>query len=95
MYPMAVILLVGAIRREAIVRLYALPLALGGLALSTWHYLLQAFPGLEAGAACDPTVPCSARYVEIFGFISIPFMAGAGFLLIAVLLLLYTKAIEQ
>jgi hypothetical protein len=25
-------------------------------------------------------VPCSARYVEEFGFISIPFMAGCAFL---------------
>jgi hypothetical protein len=32
--------------------------------------------------------------VEVFGFISIPFMAGAGFILISVLLAFYTKAGE-
>jgi disulfide bond formation protein DsbB len=91
MYPMSIVLLVGAIRRDLAAKLYALPLALIGLAISSWHYLVQVFPHLE-GNACDPLNPCSARYVEVFGFISIPFMAGAGFTLIAVLLLLYVKA---
>ena len=92
MYPMAIILLVGAIRRETVVKFYALPLALVGLGISVWHYLIQTFPGLSSGASCDPDVPCSAKYVDVFGFISIPFMAGAGFTLITVLLLLYVKA---
>jgi disulfide bond formation protein DsbB len=86
-------LLVGAIRREALVKFYALPLALGGLAISTWHYVVQLNPSLE-GSSCDPINPCSARYVEVFDFISIPFMAGAGFIVIAVLLAFYTKANE-
>lgn len=90
MYPMAIILLVGAIRRERQVKFYALPLSLGGLAISIWHYLIQAFPALEGGGSCG-AVPCSARYVEVFGFISIPFMAGAGFIVISVLLALYTR----
>ena len=92
MYPMAIILFVGAIRRESVVKFYALPLALVGLAISVWHYLIQTFPSLSSGASCDPDVPCSAKYVDVFGFISIPFMAGAGFTLITVLLLLYVKA---
>ncbi len=91
MYPMSVILLVGAIRKEAQVRFYALPFALGGLAISIWHYLTQTFPSLE-GSSCDPLNPCSAKYVDMFGFVSIPFMAGAGFTLIAVLLAFYVRA---
>ena len=85
MYPLAVVLGVGAIRRDRAVRLYGLPLAVTGLGISIYHYLLQVFPALEGGA-CDPANPCSVKEVDIFGFISIPFMAGAGFLLIAVLL---------
>lgn len=88
MYPMAVILLVGAIRREFQVKFYALPLALIGLGISIYHYIIQRVPNLDSGA-CDPSNPCSAVFVDIFGFISIPFMAGAGFILIAVLLGFY------
>jgi len=93
MYPLAVILLVGAIRREAVVKYYALPLALIGLAVSIYHNLVQFYPRLEGGS-CDPLNPCSARSIEMFGFMDLPFMAGAGFIVIAVLLTFYTKAKE-
>lgn len=85
MYPLVVVLLVGAWARDARARLYALPLAVIGLGISTWHYLLQTFPSLESGGSCGD-VPCAAKYVDQFGFVSIPFMAGAGFLLVIVLL---------
>lgn len=91
MYPMTVILLVGAIRKDMAAKIYALPFAVGGLLISVWHYLTQVFPSLEGGA-CDPNNPCSAKYVDVFGFISIPFMAGSAFTLIAVLLMFYVKA---
>ena len=90
MYPLSVILLVGAIRREAVVKYYALPLALIGLAVSIYHNLIQLNPSLEGGS-CDPLNPCSARTIEVFGFIDIPFMAAAGFILISTLLAFYVR----
>lgn len=90
MYPLTLILLVGGIRKAVAVKYYALPLTLIGLAISVWHYLIQIYPSLE-GNACDPITPCTSRYVEVFGFISIPFMAAAGFIVIAVLLAFYLR----
>ena len=78
MYPLAVILLVAAITRDDRVAKYVIPIAAIGLLLSIYHYQLQVFP--EQGGACSSGVPCTTRYVEEFGFISIPFMAGCGFL---------------
>lgn len=93
MYPLSIVLLVGAIRREFQVKFYALPLALTGLAISIYHILVQNVRGLESGA-CDPTSPCSAKYVNVFDFISIPVMAAAGFIVISVLLGLYVNKIS-
>jgi disulfide bond formation protein DsbB len=93
MYPLAIILLVGALRREAVVKFYALPIALIGLAVSIYHNVVQFFPSLEGGS-CDPLNPCSARSIAVLGFIDLPFMAGAGFIVISVLLAFYTKAKE-
>jgi disulfide bond formation protein DsbB len=93
MYPLAIVLLVGAIRREVAVKFYAIPIALIGLVISVYHNVLQFYPSLE-GTSCDPLVPCSARSIEMFGFMDLPFMAGAGFIVIAVLLAFYTKADE-
>jgi len=90
MYPMSIILLVGALRKEIVVRYYALPLSLAGALISVWHYLTQLNPSLEGGA-CDPNNPCSLKYVDVFSFVSIPFMAGSGFILISVLLAFYMR----
>lgn len=81
MYPLPVILGIAAFRRDLSVRFSAIPLAVIGLGIATYHYLIQAFPSLDTGT-CALDVPCSARYLELFGFVSIPFMAGAGFLFV-------------
>ena len=86
MYPLVPVLLMGAIRRDPAIRWYGLPLSITGAGIALWHYLIQSFPSLDPGA-CTTGVPCSAKYVDVFGFVSIPFMALSGFLLITVLLL--------
>jgi disulfide bond formation protein DsbB len=87
MYPLAVILPLGAWRRDWSVRWYALSLAVGGGLVSIYHVLIERYPSLESGS-CDPTNPCSIIWVERLGYLTIPTMALSGFALIAVLLLL-------
>jgi len=41
-------------------------------------------PALDVGI-CGGGVPCTARYLAIFGFVSIPVMAGSVFLLVTAL----------
>ncbi len=83
MYPLAVILLIAAVTRDDRVAKYVIPIAAIGLALSLYHYQLELFP--NQASACSTGVPCSARVMEEFGFISIPFMAGCGFLAVLAL----------
>ena len=87
MYPLAVILVIAAVRRDREIWRYALPLSAIGLLVSLYHYQLQLFPEQGSGA-CSSGVPCTVKYVEQFGFATIPFMAGCGFLAIFVLMLL-------
>ena len=87
MYPLSVVLAVAALRRDAGVRRYVLPVVAIGAAISVYHYLIERFPQLEAGS-CGPNVPCTVTQVWQFHFISIPFMALSGFAAIAVLVLL-------
>jgi disulfide bond formation protein DsbB len=51
---------------------------------------VERFPSLES-SSCDPTNQCSLLWVWKFHFISIPFMAGSAFVLIAVLLALVPR----
>lgn len=85
MYPLVLILGVGMVRTDAQVWRYALPLPLAGLPISVYHVVLQHRPALDL-IACEASNPCSLRYVTGFGFVSIPMMAGAAFLLLLGLL---------
>lgn len=88
MYPLAVILLVGALRRDSGVRWYAVPLAAIGAAISTYHVLVERFPSLESSNVCSVAVPCNFVWFEEFGFVTLPYMALSAFLLILVLVTL-------
>jgi disulfide bond formation protein DsbB len=85
MYPLAAILLVGAIRRDPGVRWYVAPLAAVGALISGYHYLIEW--DVVDDNACSLTGPsCSAVWFREFGFISLAFMALVGFITILALL---------
>jgi hypothetical protein len=86
MYPLILILGVGVIRGDAGVWRYGLPLSLTGLLIAVYHVTIQLRPALDV-VTCEATAPCTVRYVAAYGFVSIPFMAGCGFLLISAVLL--------
>ncbi|MDZ7732877.1 MAG: disulfide oxidoreductase [Acidimicrobiia bacterium] len=79
MYPLVVVLGVALVVGDRGVWRYALPVAALGGAVSLYHYQLQLFPGQGSGA-CGPEASCTLRYIEQFGFVTIPFLALCGFL---------------
>jgi hypothetical protein len=85
MYPLALVLLVAAVRDDVRVRPYALALAIPGAALAGYHAWLQKRG--TTSAFCSLDAPCAERHVWEFGFVSIPFMAMTGFLFVIALLL--------
>jgi disulfide bond formation protein DsbB len=85
-YPLVLILLIAAIRKSSRLATWALPLVTIGWGLSVYHYTIQLFPRLDAGA-CTTEVPCTVRWIWEFGFISIPLMSFAGLTLVGLLLL--------
>ena len=86
MYPLAVILIIAAVRGDSGIRPYALTVAGIGFALAAYHVQLQWFP--EQSSTCDVSNPCSGRWVESFGFVTIPQMSALAFALIIGLLTL-------
>lgn len=87
MYPLAIIIALGIIRRENDVHRYVLPFSITGMVVSTYHYLLiktDWFPP----PPCKTTVPCTVDYLNIFGFINIPFMALTAFTIITLMMIL-------
>jgi len=80
MYPLALILLIAAVTNDRRIARYVIPIAVIGIALSAYHVQLQLFP--EQDSSCSVTIPCHTQWIDQFGFVSIPFMAGSGFLAI-------------
>jgi disulfide bond formation protein DsbB len=78
------------IKRDVGVRLYAIPVAVVGAFISSYHYLLEWFPELDSGA-CVVGTPCTTVWFREFGFVSIPFLALIAFLLVIVLLLVPSR----
>lgn len=78
MYPAALMLL-GAVAtgRRGLVKV-AGALAIPGLLVAIVHRIEQA-TGTELGGVCDAAAPCSTKWVNHFGFMTIPTMAGCGF----------------
>lgn len=85
MYPLVVVLGVAAVRKDLGARITGAILAGIGACISVWHLLVERYPDLGSGS-CDPTNPCSIKWVEEFGYLTIPGMALSGFALILVLL---------
>lgn len=85
MYPIVFVLGTGLLRRDPEAWRFALPLSLLGLVVSLYQVALQYRPSLEI-IPCGTGASCSTRYVAVFGFVSIPVMAAASFLLITALL---------
>lgn len=90
MYPLTATLFVAAIRRDRGVWRYVVIPATVGAVIAVYHTQLQAFP--EQKTFCPTTVPCTIRYVWEFGFVSLPFMALAGFVFILVMMRVSTLA---
>ncbi|MFY3792719.1 disulfide oxidoreductase [Ureibacillus sp. MALMAid1270] len=92
MYPLVVILGIGTFQSDTSVKKYVLPLSIVGSIISLFHYLEQKVPGFGGIKPCVSGVPCSAEYINWFGFITIPFLALIAFTLINIcMIFLFTK----
>jgi disulfide bond formation protein DsbB len=92
MYPLAVILLIAAVRRDRDIWHYVVPMAAIGVVISAYHYQLERFPHQSSLAACNLDAPCTLVWIWRFHYISIPMMALSGFGLIIALLLVTRRA---
>jgi disulfide bond formation protein DsbB len=94
MYPLALVLPLAAWRRDDGIRPYAFALAGAGILVSTWHNVIETNPDLTS-SGCDPSNPCTLRWVEGLGFWTIPRMAFVAFALILTLLALDRPTPEE
>lgn len=87
MYSLTIILTISLItKRVNLIEIEVLSIA--GLLLAFYHYMLQ-FNVLSDKANACKEVSCSMKYIEWFGFITIPFLSFLAFSLIFIGCIVY------
>jgi disulfide bond formation protein DsbB len=89
MYPLAILLAIGIIRRDRGLHIYVLPFSIAGIGVALYHYLLIKTDWLPP-PACAVDIPCTVDYLNWFGFINIPFLALTAFLIITGMMLTFS-----
>jgi disulfide bond formation protein DsbB len=88
MYPL-VLLFLPSLWRDRRAALYFLPLPLVGLGVAAWHNLVERGV-VNDTQSCLISAPggCATRWIEEFGYVTIPVLAGTAFALAAIVLVL-------
>ena len=91
-----IVLGVAIFQKNTKIWLTALCFSIPGTLLAAFHYALQKLPALQSSVAeCTSEVPCTAQYVNYFGFITIPFLSLIAFLIITLLSFLLMKRSKE
>ena len=91
LYPLVVILGIACYRGDKGIATYTLPLAALGFIFSLYQYLEQMIPGFAPINVCGQGPSCSDIHMQLFGFITLPFVSILGFSFLAFLLFLSRK----
>lgn len=86
-YPMVVLLGVALFLEKDDIEDYLLPLAMIGIPVSTYHYIIQRVEQFHSAGCSVLAVSCSTEYTFYLGYITIPMMALTA--LVAVLVLMW------
>ena len=89
MYPLAIVTLLAALANDHRVARYLLPLPLIGAGISVYHLLVENGVVHEA-QSCRISAPggCAIKWINEFGYVTIPTLALTGFALVFAFLLL-------
>lgn len=95
MYPLTFILGSSIFWEGRDVAKYVLPLSTFGIIVSAYHYYMQVNPRpLAPCSSVGFSISCSERFFTHYGYITTPFMALTGFVLVTSFMLVLSKKLE-
>ena len=95
LYPIVVLLPAAILLRDRHLNFYAMPLVLAGLVVAVYHNLLYYRLIKTPLTPCAADVPCTARQMELFGFLTIPLMSLMTFCFLVLLLVLFQNTLRK
>jgi len=81
MYPLSLLTLFAAVHRDYRVARYLLPFPVIGACLSIYHILIEN-KVVSTPQACQVGAGCTVKWIDYFGYMTIPTLALTGFVLL-------------
>jgi len=91
LFPLVILLAMGLFPFDRSVVKYTLPLAIAGWLTALYHNLLYSGIIPESIQPCSQGVSCTEKYIDLFGFITIPMLSLLSFSTIIGLLILLQR----
>lgn len=91
LFPLVIILAMGLFPFDKSVVKYALPLSVAGWLTALYHNLLYSGIIPESIQPCSRGVSCTEKYIDLFGFITIPMLSLLSFSTIITLLFILMR----
>lgn len=82
MYPIWIILTIAILTKDKRAGKYLIPLAIIGTLFAAYHTLIQYNIIPEQFTPCTAGISCTEKYVNYFGFITIPLLSLIAFIII-------------
>jgi disulfide bond formation protein DsbB len=95
LFPLVIILAVGLFPFDKNVVKFALPLAIAGWLTAFYHNLLYSGVIPENIQPCSQGVSCTEKYIELFGFLTIPMLSLLSFSTIITLLIILKRTVSK
>ena len=95
LFPLVIILAVGLFPFDKNVVKFALPLAIAGWLTAFYHNLLYSGVIPETIQPCSQGVSCTEKYIELFGFLTIPMLSLLSFSTIIMLLIILKRTVSK
>lgn len=93
LFPLVIILATGLFPFDKRVIKYSLPLAIAGWITAFYHNLLYSGIIPQDLQPCSQGVSCTEKYIDLFGFLTIPMLSLISFSIIITLLILLKRRI--
>jgi len=94
LFPLVIILATGLFPFDKRVIRYSLPLATAGWLTAIYHNLLYAGIIPQELQPCSKGISCTEKYIDLFGFLTIPMLSLISFSAIIILLVFLKRRIS-
>lgn len=90
-YPLVAIIMVGMFLKDKRLPIYVFPLSITGWLIALYHNLLYYKILPESIAPCVNGVSCTTKFIQWFGFITIPLLSFTAFTVINICMFVYWR----